>query len=203
MLKKNTISLFVLFLFFTTSCSTPFVNPPHPNVFQTQPKSSYATMAPAAKRSASNWLTSGYLRSTYHELEKLKREGVQVVQVGQNLRVIIPVDRIFEFNSAEIRPSAIPVLNRVVTFIQRYGSVPIIINAYSDNVLATKQSLLLSQQQAKTIAGYLWSHGVVFDKVNPAGLGKINTIASNNTPTGSAFNRRVELLMPVADVIVH
>jgi outer membrane protein OmpA-like peptidoglycan-associated protein len=143
------------------------------------------------------------MRNTYHLLDILQRDGVQVIQYGDTLRIIIPSDRLFEFDSANIYPYAPRILDNVLIFLSRYGIAPIVINAYTDDVLSPRASLALTRMQAKAIAGYLWTHGIPFDKVNPMGMGSSDPIATNGNSRGSAYNRRIELVLPVVAIPLH
>lgn len=135
---------------------------------------------------------------TAHELEILRRDRVQVVQVGQWVRIIIPADKLFLVGSSELEPRAVPILNHVIHFIRRYGEVPIYVYAFSDDVYRYERSLRLTNQQARQVGGYLWARGGhPFYHITAIGLGRKYDVASNGYPVGSAFNRRIEIIMPV------
>lgn len=208
MFRQRLQMVFIATAMALTACTTPFVNPPILADFT--PAAGAGTASGAAvgvvAGSASGSVLAGtaigalvglgigsYSMSTAHLLRTLQCEGVQVVQIGQYVRIIMPADLLFEFNSATIRNSAVPALDTVLLFMSRYGTVPLTITGYSDNVLPTDTAMLLTSRQAKSVAAYFWSHGIPFNMVYPIGRGSESSIASNGNSIGSYYNRRIEI----------
>jgi OOP family OmpA-OmpF porin len=52
----------------------------------------------------------------------------------------------------------------------------------------------LSQQRAEAVAAFLAFRGVASDRMVPAGYGPDRPMAGNDTASGRAMNRRVELM---------
>ena len=67
------------------------------------------------------------------------------------------------------------------------------IAGYTDNVGLAKDNLLLSNNRAKTVVGYLLSKGIVQPRLIYKGFGATKPIPDNKTDTGKALNRRTEL----------
>jgi len=115
-------------------------------------------------------LTGRYFNSEPYWLARLQKQRVQVVQTGDRVRIIVPSDELFYFNSANLLPSGDTVLNDVVAFIDHYGSLRHIkIQAFTDNVQTVLANLKLSQSQAKTVAAYFWSKGFPMRTMQPMG----------------------------------
>jgi len=147
-------------------------------------------------------LLSIYGGELHHQLIGLQRLGVQVVQYGGNVRIIILSDDLFDFNSSNISyPRGAMILDSVIAFIHAYGNVPITVTAYSDNVFTPTEALKLTCRQAKSVIGFLWSRGIVFDRLDAMGVGHSFPIATNGNSNGSAYNRHVEINMPVIPVM--
>jgi len=53
----------------------------------------------------------------------------------------------------------------------------------------------LSEQRAESVRDYLVAQGVSAPSITARGLGKMQPIASNDTPDGRQRNRRVELVL--------
>jgi len=138
-----------------------------------------------------------YYTSEIRYLKRLKKDGVHVVQIGDHVRIVIPSDRIFALNSATILPRYYPILLDVTQFVENYGTVPITVTAYSDNVGSEVTKLNLTTRQAKSVVAFFWSHGIPYNYLKAIGNGSINPIASNLNPTGSYHNRRVEVTFPI------
>lgn len=136
--------------------------------------------------------------TTRHQLELLAARGVQVVQVGDRLRIIIPADRLFAFDDDDLKPTASLVLNPIAAFLTHFGNVPMTIAGYTDNVIYDgDRNLQFTRHRAQAVGAYLWSKGVKYYHIRAIGYGALYPIASNTTNRGSAFNRRVEIILPV------
>lgn len=134
-----------------------------------------------------------YGHSTVHWLKKLQADGVQVIQTGYIVNIIIPTDKIFIIHTDSILPQSYPILSDVAQFIQNYGRVNLTVNGYTDDVGSTNGALNLSIGQAKSVLAYLWSTGIPSGNMRAVGHGQSNPIADNIDSIGSAMNRRVEI----------
>jgi peptidoglycan-binding protein ArfA len=82
-------------------------------------------------------------------------------------------------------------LNPVADKLKSCSNVSVAVSGYTDNTGDDAFNIPLSANQAKSVADYLVSQGVVGDFVTSTGLGSANPI--ENTPAGRAQNRRVEI----------
>jgi chemotaxis protein MotB len=79
----------------------------------------------------------------------------------------------------------------------------IVVTGYTDNApigpalqqQGITSNQILSEKRADNVMQFLISQGVQTDMVSAQGLGEADPIASNNTPSGRAQNRRVELTL--------
>lgn len=99
----------------------------------------------------------------------------------------------FDFNKADIRPEAIPVLDEAAAVLNNEGSVGVIVVGHTDGIGGDAYNVKLSKRRADAVAKYLTSHGVNGKRIKTEGAGKAHPVASNDTPDGRAQNRRVEL----------
>lgn len=132
-------------------------------------------------------------------IESLQDQGVQVIQRGDTLRIILSSDNFFEPASTKIIPERVAVLTEVaaLTNCHCYLYAPIRVYGYSDNANITRDQKQRSYQQAHSIAALLWANGIPLHRIYQIrGFGAHGSIASNETPLGSAYNRRVEILLP-------
>jgi len=138
--------------------------------------------------------TDGYARKN-SLIAKLSNAGVQVVQVGDNVTVVLPTDRCFEQDTASIEESCMPILYDITTLLKSYGNVAITVTGYTDNVASPEQNQRFSRLQADSIVGYLWTHGIPFQRLYAEGRGADCNIAGNETLGGSTLNRRIEIAL--------
>lgn len=127
-------------------------------------------------------------------INQLRSEGVQVYKTGDRLKVVLGSDRIFKgLSTTQIRPSQVDVLNQVAQLFLSNNEYLITVSAHTDNVGTDRDKFRRSEQQANTVAAYLWSCGYPLHKMIIIGCGDTEPVASNKTINGSAANRRVEI----------
>tara|TARA_R110000868_G_scaffold225999_3_gene478356 strand:- start:7217 stop:7888 length:672 start_codon:yes stop_codon:yes gene_type:complete len=125
----------------------------------------------------------------------LTDSGVGVRREGNNLLLIMPGDVTFATNSANIESQFYGILNDVSGVLNRYPATYVDVVGHADSTGADDYNQRLSEQRATSVAGYLISQGVLRDRFYVAGMGERSPIASNDTPSGRAQNRRVEILI--------
>lgn len=131
-------------------------------------------------------------------MDSLEKQGVQVIARGDTLRLILPTDVFFDFDSTHVKPkkeATLAIIAKLATC-ACYGVYPIQVNGYSDDVGSITEQKRRSYEQAHDIAAYLWSNGISLSRMYVRGYGAQKTIATNETPKGSFYNRRVEILIP-------
>lgn len=122
--------------------------------------------------------------------------GVDVVQVGNQLKIVLGVDCFFRHQSAtQINSAEVPTLNCVAQLLRTYGDASIKVIGHTDNVGPDAVKFARSLQQAKTIVAYLWSQGVPLENMTAIGLGDTHPVSSNKTLAGSTENRRIEIII--------
>ncbi len=117
--------------------------------------------------------------------------GVQVVNVGDERRIILPTTMFFIPDSADLRHDALPVLNLVAQLIERYGDVKMIIFGNTNNIPNKKDQKNISTAQAQTIADYLVKQGVPEANIRVVGVGSQAPVATNLSSSGRGMNSRV------------
>ncbi len=138
-------------------------------------------------------LVGYHMRTPGALLAELRIAGMQVIELGYNVRIILPADQFFEPVGTEIDPSRYPILNRLAMLLEDYGSAPITVAGYTDNVMSAQLNQLLAQQQAQAVANYLRSQGIAWQRLRIKGFGEQPNVATNHTVMGSSDNRRIEI----------
>lgn len=98
----------------------------------------------------------------------------------------------FETDSAQLRPSAYPVLDRVRDVLMRYPQARVRVIGHTDDRGSDKYNLDLSWRRARAAMSYLIQRGIAPERLEAEGRGERQPIASNKTAEGRARNRRVE-----------
>ncbi len=98
----------------------------------------------------------------------------------------------FETNSAIIQRSSLPSLDQVVRQLVEYDQVYVKIVGYTDDRGDPEHNIDLSRRRAESVASYLTGMGVDESRLSTEGLGAADPVASNDTRSGRADNRRIE-----------
>lgn len=118
---------------------------------------------------------------------------VQVVQLGDTLKIILTTDGCFDMYTSVILPRCKPTLTTISTVLNAYGNAPVTVAGYTDEVAPAQAAILLSKQQADSIVAYLWAHGDAYERFQTIGYGPQFPIATNLNPDDSYYNRRIEI----------
>lgn len=100
----------------------------------------------------------------------------------------------FDFNSADIRPEARPVLDQAAQILKANRNVEVRVEGHTDSVGTPEYNQALSLRRAESVFRYLVNRGVDPERCRVEGFGESRPIASNETDAGRAQNRRVELI---------
>lgn len=99
----------------------------------------------------------------------------------------------FDFDKSDIRPDSRPVLDQAADVLRQSPNVHISVEGHTDSVGSEMYNEKLSVRRAEAVFRYLVNHGVAPERMEVAGYGQTRPVADNDTETGRAQNRRVEL----------
>ena len=131
--------------------------------------------------------------------QELQGTGVDVVRQGDNIMLDMPSGITFAFNSSDVNSQFYPVLDKVAATLNEYNQTTINVAGHTDSVGSDSYNQKLSEQRASSVARYLQSRGVANQRLQTYGYGESRPVDSNETESGRANNRRVEItLVPIA-----
>ncbi len=125
--------------------------------------------------------------------QELQGSGVQVRRNGDQLELIMPGNITFNTNEYSIRPNFNPVLDSVSQVLAKYVDTRLRVTGHTDSTGSRDYNYNLSDRRATSVANYLAANGIDQDRLITQGVGPDQPIASNDTESGRAMNRRVEL----------
>lgn len=99
----------------------------------------------------------------------------------------------FDFDKADIRPAARPILDQAARRLSQCPSERLRVEGHTDAIGSDAYNQELSQRRARSVRDYLVSQGVRSGRIEAVGFGESQPIASNDTPEGRQLNRRVEI----------
>lgn len=127
-------------------------------------------------------------------------ENLQVTETETEIRIELSGDVLFDFDKADIRSEAEPVLNGVADVLKQHPDAAVTIAGYTDAKGSDSYNLALSERRAASVKDWLVSNGGVNGaKLTVQGFGEANPVAPNANPDGSdnpdgrQKNRRVEI----------
>lgn len=122
--------------------------------------------------------------------------GVEVTRTADNqLRINIPSDISFPTGQATITPNFRPVLDNFAQSLQQNPTATVTIIGHTDSTGSPSVNEPLSLQRADATRDYLVSRGVAPNRFQVDGRGSREPVANNDTETGRARNRRVEIFL--------
>ena len=144
----------------------------------------------------------GYLWSKHMEKQRADMEqatrgtGVSVSQTADNrLKLDIPSDVSFDTNRYDIKSNMRPVLDRFASTLNDNPVTTVTIIGHTDNTGSDAINNPLSVNRAAATRNYLAARGVGSNRISINGRGSHEPVADNNTVSGRAMNRRVEIFV--------
>lgn len=124
--------------------------------------------------------------------------GIEVARDGEEIAIKLPSGISFDTNQAILRPDMRPALDQVAQTLASYQSTFIDVTGHTDSTGSDAINQPLSERRANAVADYLQYQGVQRVRMATRGYGAQFPVASNDTDSGRALNRRVEIrLSPV------
>jgi outer membrane protein OmpA-like peptidoglycan-associated protein len=102
---------------------------------------------------------------------------------------------LFDVGQSSIKPGGEAKLKEIIASVkQRYPDGDIAVKGYTDNTGDKSDNKDLSKERAQAVADYMAKNGIQQDRIEVRGKGEKDPVADNDTATGRAKNRRVEVI---------
>jgi len=122
--------------------------------------------------------------------------------VGQELRIDLAADVLFDFDKYTLLPKASDTLRKVGQVAVSYPSSPILIEGHTDGKGTHPYNMKLSENRANAVKAWLVQNASVTGaRISTRGWGETKPVAANTKPDGSddpegrQKNRRVEIVL--------
>ena len=124
--------------------------------------------------------------------------GIEVARTPDNeLKVNIPSDFSFDVGRANVKPEMRSVLDQFAQGLDPNMHVRVI--GHTDSTGSDSVNNPLSLDRAQSVRSYLVNKGVAGNRIDTDGKGSYLPVADNNTSSGRARNRRVEIFLREQD----
>lgn len=122
--------------------------------------------------------------------------GVEVTRTADNqLKLEVPSDISFATGSAAIEPRLRPILDAFANGLAAQPQMIVRVVGHTDSTGSDAVNDPLSLRRAGSVRDYLSDRGVSASRIEVAGRGSREPVATNDTPEGRAKNRRVEIFL--------
>ncbi|KQV99710.1 hypothetical protein ASC87_03165 [Rhizobacter sp. Root1221] len=137
------------------------------------------------------------MQSARNQLDSsLRGTGVTVDRsTDDRLWITLPGDLSFEANRSALKPGARAALDQVSLAVRKLGQVDVRIVGHTDSKGSATANNALSLDRAASTRDWLVARGLSPVRVAVAGRGAQDPVDSNDTDSGRASNRRVEILI--------
>ena len=133
--------------------------------------------------------------------QKVASQNEHVARLQSALHFTLQDDMLFRSGSWKLSKAGEELLAGVAQKLGPEQQSPIVVTGYTDNQpigaglknQGIDSNDTLSQKRAETVREWLVQHGAKADMVTAKGLGEANPVAPNDTVSGQAQNRRVEI----------
>jgi len=128
-------------------------------------------------------------------MDKLRdANAAQVKKDSRGTVIMLPGSVLFETGKATLRSNAQKKLDKVADALKEQNA-KIIVEGHTDATGSDKVNMPLSKKRAESVSSYLESRGVPSSDLQTEGLGSQRPVADNDTSSGRATNRRVEIVV--------
>lgn len=119
--------------------------------------------------------------------------GIEVSRDGDVIKLNLPDGVTFDFGKANLKSQFYPALDNVASTLAQYNQTIVEVSGHTDSVGSDAANQTLSVQRANSVGNYLIGKGLVRERFEIVGFGETQPVASNDTDSGRALNRRVEI----------
>lgn len=136
------------------------------------------------------------------ELEQIEGAQVEKINDGQAIKVTFESGILFATNSSTLNTASRSSLDKFATSLLNNPDTDVKIYGHTDSTGSDAINNPLSQRRAESVYNYIISKGISGNRMESQGFGSSQPVADNNSVSGRAQNRRVEVyILPNAKMI--
>lgn len=127
--------------------------------------------------------------------QSIGNSGATITNTGNELIVTLPEAITFATDSTYVRDSLRGDLVKLAQNLNDYPGSTVDVIGHTDSVGDANYNQNLSARRADSVSNILLTNGVSSSRMRSYGRGETSPVASNQTSTGRAQNRRVEVVI--------
>jgi outer membrane protein OmpA-like peptidoglycan-associated protein len=132
------------------------------------------------------------------QAEELRQKDINASRTATGILVRLKNELLFELDSAELKPEAAGHLKELASVLVKYPDDHIEVIGFTDSSGSDAHNQDLSRRRAEAVRRVLIAQGIPEKQAMAVGMGESQPVASNETKSGRARNRRVELRIAMA-----
>ena len=118
---------------------------------------------------------------------------LQAEVTAQEIKIDLSADVLFDFDKANLKPTAEGKLNHLLTVVNSKLNSQIAIEGHTDLRGSDAYNQTLSQRRAESVRSWLVAHGIAAGRLSATGAGKSRPVRTGTTEADHQANRRVEI----------
>lgn len=133
--------------------------------------------------------------------EQLKRQQDEIRRLQQDLQakqtergtLVTFGDVLFDYDKSDLKPAGMRDIQKLAEFLKENPDRKLVVEGYTDSTGSDAYNQQLSERRAESVRRALTRAGVDMQRIQTVGYGKQYPVASNDSNSGRAMNRRVEV----------
>lgn len=125
--------------------------------------------------------------------DKLENGGGRIIVLGDQVKIVIPSSLLFHSMTTTLNSSAYSLLDLVAEYLRSFSKISVKVAAFTNNTGTERINQTLSQEQANSVARYLWKAGVNARLMTATGYGGTHLVTQNTFDWNQGDNYRVEI----------
>lgn len=140
-------------------------------------------------------------RKMDRQAEEIKNTipNAEVIREGEGIIVKFNSGILFDINQTDLKTNARNNIENLATSLKNNPETDILIVGHTDATGTENYNMKLSERRAAAVKSYIIGQGVPSTRLSTQGRGEMEAIADNETESGRALNRRVEIVIVAND----
>jgi outer membrane protein OmpA-like peptidoglycan-associated protein len=150
----------------------------------------------AAKAKSAAEMEAAKAAKAKAESDQLTKELASLKAQQTERGIVLTIgDVLFATGKADLSPDADKSVAKLAEFLKKNPNRNVLIEGHTDSVGKDDSNLALSQKRADSVKAKLVGEGIKAGRITTVGYGKKFPVASNDTKSGKAQNRRVDVVI--------